>query len=67
LELLETDNLPVELTAVRSGLTPDDNHERFAGLARLGEAFIEGRQPSLIGGLTSIFAGQPWPLGQRRG
>ena len=39
--IIETDNLPVEFTAVRSGLAANDDHERHAALSRLRPPLVE--------------------------
>jgi hypothetical protein len=40
-DAVETDNLPVKLTTVRSGDAPHDHHDRLAGSSRLGLARVE--------------------------
>jgi hypothetical protein len=43
----QTDNLPVKITAARSGHTPHDDHERLAGRSRLSLARAQAEQPSV--------------------
>jgi hypothetical protein len=40
-DCLETDNLPVKVTAVCSGLAPDDHHQGHTGLLCFRPTFIE--------------------------
>jgi hypothetical protein len=61
-ELLQTDNLPVKLPAGRSGVAADHDHQRLAGLARLGLALFEAEQPAVTAGLRPA----PPALGQGR-
>ena len=48
-QTLETDNLPVKLTAIRSRLAPKYNHERFAGPPRFRLAFLQAGKPAVAG------------------
>ena len=62
LDALETDNLPVELAAVRSRHAPKDHHERLAAAVRLRLALLEAGDPP-VPVRTGI---APFELGQQR-
>jgi hypothetical protein len=61
--VVETDNLPVEFLARRSGLAPQDDHERLASLARLRLALFQAGEPPVAGGL---FVSSPLRMDRRR-
>jgi hypothetical protein len=64
-DLFETDNLPVEFAALRSGLASNDDHERHTGLARQGLAGVQREEPAVLAGLLLTPGTGPPSLGHR--